>query len=424
MSDRILVLHEGRITAEIARDRGDRGAGDVRRDRQRRRRAGRWRRRSSDADRRSRGRGPDRPASTRGWLARRPAARAEPRRDHGRARRAGRRRRAAVPDPSNLKQVAVLASITAVAAVGQALVIITRNIDLSVEATIGLVAYCVADRPRAAHARRRRAPSSSGSASASSSGMVNGVRRHGPARAVDRGDARHAQHLPRHRLPHRRQPPGAARRPAARVHRPRPRRRPRASRSSSSSRSSSWSSGRSSCARTRFGRQVYAVGSNPEAAAVLGIPSRLVVFAAFALCGLLAGVAGVMWVIEFGTINGTSATGVVLPGRRRRRRRRRQHLRRVRHGRRRGDRRAVPRVHRERADPRRPVAVLAAGDLRRRDPRRGQRRRRSSCGGSSALAADGAPDERTTANSAPRPPRRGPARSRAGRRSSSSRSSG
>ena len=36
---------------------------------------------------------------------------------------------------------------------------------------------------------------------------------------------------------------------------------------------------------TRFGRQVYAVGSNPEAAAVLGIPSRLVVFAAFALCG-------------------------------------------------------------------------------------------------------------------------------------------
>ena len=56
---------------------------------------------------------------------------------------------------------------------------------------------------------------------------------------------------------------------------------------------------------TRFGRQVYAVGSNPEAAAILGIPARGVVFAAFALCGLLAGVAGVMWVIEFGTINGT-----------------------------------------------------------------------------------------------------------------------
>jgi rhamnose transport system permease protein len=63
---------------------------------------------------------------------------------------------------------------------------------------------------------------------------------------------------------------------------------------------------------TRFGRQVYAVGSNPEAAAVLGIPARGVVFAAFTLCGLLAGVAAVMWVMEFGTINGTAATGYVL----------------------------------------------------------------------------------------------------------------
>jgi len=49
-----------------------------------------------------------------------------------------------------------------------------------------------------------------------------------------------------------------------------------------------------------------------EAAAIIGIRSRLVVFTAFALCGLLAGVAGVLYVIEFGTINGTSATGLVL----------------------------------------------------------------------------------------------------------------
>jgi rhamnose transport system permease protein len=63
---------------------------------------------------------------------------------------------------------------------------------------------------------------------------------------------------------------------------------------------------------TRFGRQVYAVGSNPEAAAILGIPSRRVVFFAFSACGLLAGLAGVMWVMEFGTINGTAATGTSL----------------------------------------------------------------------------------------------------------------
>jgi rhamnose transport system permease protein len=63
---------------------------------------------------------------------------------------------------------------------------------------------------------------------------------------------------------------------------------------------------------TRFGRQVYAVGSNPEAASILGIPARRVVFVVYVLCGLFAGVAGVMWVMQFGTINGTSATGVVL----------------------------------------------------------------------------------------------------------------
>src|SRR5512143_827119 len=44
----------------------------------------------------------------------------------------------------NFSQVAVLASITAIAAVGEAIVIITRGIDLSVEATIGLGAYAVA----------------------------------------------------------------------------------------------------------------------------------------------------------------------------------------------------------------------------------------------------------------------------------------
>ncbi len=63
---------------------------------------------------------------------------------------------------------------------------------------------------------------------------------------------------------------------------------------------------------TRFGRSIYAVGSNPEAATILGIRRRLVTFSVFALCGLLAGVAGVMWGIYFGTVNATSATGATL----------------------------------------------------------------------------------------------------------------
>jgi rhamnose transport system permease protein len=64
--------------------------------------------------------------------------------------------------------------------------------------------------------------------------------------------------------------------------------------------------------KTRFGRQVYAVGSNAEAAAILGIHSRTVTFAVFALAGMLGGVAGVLWGIYFGTIYATSASGVVL----------------------------------------------------------------------------------------------------------------
>ncbi len=64
--------------------------------------------------------------------------------------------------------------------------------------------------------------------------------------------------------------------------------------------------------KTRFGRQIYAVGSNAEAAAILGIRSRLVTFSVFALAGLLGGIAGIMWGIYFGTIYATSASGVVL----------------------------------------------------------------------------------------------------------------
>jgi ribose/xylose/arabinose/galactoside ABC-type transport system permease subunit len=63
---------------------------------------------------------------------------------------------------------------------------------------------------------------------------------------------------------------------------------------------------------TTFGRSVYAVGSNPEGAAILGIRAGMVTFVVFSICGLLGGIAGVMWGILFGTINATSATGVTL----------------------------------------------------------------------------------------------------------------
>jgi rhamnose transport system permease protein len=211
---------------------------------------------------------------------------------------------------SNLSQVAVLASITAVAAVGEGLVIITRNVDLSVEAMMGLVAYSVASLLER-HALDAGPAIVFGIGLGLVLGMINGVivtRLNVPAIVATLGTLsifRGVDYLVAgsHQVPLAGLPEGFTD-PArdtvlgipdfvlvtlvvvivATV----------------------------VLRSTRFGRQLYAVGSNPEAAAVLGIPSRLVVFVAFSMCGLLAGVAGVLFVMEFGTINGTSATGLSL----------------------------------------------------------------------------------------------------------------
>jgi len=210
----------------------------------------------------------------------------------------------------NISQVAVLASVIAVAAVGESLVVITRNVDLSVEATIGLVAYCVAS------LLERQALDTPGAIVFGLGlglvlGMINGVVVtifRVPAIVATLGTLsvfRGIDYLVAgsHQVPVAGLPPGFT--------------------------DAAGDSilgipifvviavgivivGSVVLRSTRFGRQLYAVGSNPEAAAILGIPSRLVVFTAFSLCGLLAGVAGILYDMEFGTINGTSATGLVL----------------------------------------------------------------------------------------------------------------
>jgi rhamnose transport system permease protein len=63
---------------------------------------------------------------------------------------------------------------------------------------------------------------------------------------------------------------------------------------------------------TRSGRQLYAIGSNPEAARLVGIRSTLLVFGAFLLSGLLCGLAGVLWGARFATVDATAATGLEL----------------------------------------------------------------------------------------------------------------
>jgi len=63
---------------------------------------------------------------------------------------------------------------------------------------------------------------------------------------------------------------------------------------------------------SQSGRQLYAVGSNPEAANMIGIRAHRLVFAAFAASGLLCGLAGVLWGARFGTVDATNATGLEL----------------------------------------------------------------------------------------------------------------
>jgi rhamnose transport system permease protein len=58
--------------------------------------------------------------------------------------------------------------------------------------------------------------------------------------------------------------------------------------------------------RLRVGRMLYAVGSNPDAARQVGLPQAHITLAAFVVCGALAGLAGFMFLGQFGTVNVTA----------------------------------------------------------------------------------------------------------------------
>jgi rhamnose transport system permease protein len=62
----------------------------------------------------------------------------------------------------------------------------------------------------------------------------------------------------------------------------------------------------------RSGRELYAIGSNPEAARLAGIPVGRRVFAAFVASGAIAGLAGVLWAAQYQTIDSSAGTGYEL----------------------------------------------------------------------------------------------------------------
>ncbi|WP_298482081.1 ABC transporter permease [uncultured Chloroflexus sp.] len=63
---------------------------------------------------------------------------------------------------------------------------------------------------------------------------------------------------------------------------------------------------------TVFGRRLYAIGSNPEAAHFAGLPVQRTVLAAFVLCGMLAGMAGFLFLSRFGNITAVAGQGMEL----------------------------------------------------------------------------------------------------------------
>jgi rhamnose transport system permease protein len=67
------------------------------------------------------------------------------------------------------------------------------------------------------------------------------------------------------------------------------------------------------CLRSyRSGRELYAIGSNPDAARLSGIPVGRRVFAAFVASGALAGLAGVLYAARFGTLDANAGLGLEL----------------------------------------------------------------------------------------------------------------
>jgi len=62
----------------------------------------------------------------------------------------------------------------------------------------------------------------------------------------------------------------------------------------------------------RSGRDLYAMGSDPDAARLAGVPIARRVFFTFVLSGMTAGLAGVIWAAQYSNVDSTAANGLEL----------------------------------------------------------------------------------------------------------------
>jgi rhamnose transport system permease protein len=60
---------------------------------------------------------------------------------------------------------------------------------------------------------------------------------------------------------------------------------------------------------TRWGRDLYAMGSNPEAARTIAVPIRRRTYEAFVVCGALAGLGGLLYAAQYGNVDATAGAG-------------------------------------------------------------------------------------------------------------------
>jgi rhamnose transport system permease protein len=63
---------------------------------------------------------------------------------------------------------------------------------------------------------------------------------------------------------------------------------------------------------TKTGRRIYAVGSNREAADIIGLSAKGIITLVYTIMGFFAGLAGVLWVSKFASAQGDTAVGYEL----------------------------------------------------------------------------------------------------------------
>ena len=208
----------------------------------------------------------------------------------------------------SIRDILLNTAILAVMAAGQAVVVITRNIDLSVGSVLGLSAFTVATMMSANPGLPMVVAILVGLAVGGAAGLLNGVLvRYGrvPALVVTLGTLYmfrgityswaggqqvNADELPRHFLTF----------------------------ANDSFLGIPWLvlialvvvGGVSLLMRTyRVGRELYAMGSSPQAAELAGIKVARNLLGAFILSGALAGLAGVLFAARFGTVDAAAGTG-------------------------------------------------------------------------------------------------------------------